>query len=604
MKEDHGSMEVSLPDQARAWLEALEQSLGAGSPERFDALFVDDAYWRDVVALTWDTCQFWGRDAVRDAMLELAGRAGVGNLRLDPERSAPTVVEFVGEPFVEVFFTFETAAGNGKGFARLAPDESADLGLRAQLIATALVSLHCAPEPDGRHPKLGFDPAYPGQTWGEWVAAKSDFSERDPDVLIIGGSHSGLSVGARFERKGTSYLIVEKNARPGDMWRGRYESLALHTPTRMNHLPYIPLPAHWATFLPKDKWADWLDAYATLMDLNLWTSTEALGASFDEESRTWEVHLRRADGTERTMHPKHVVLAVGGVGGRPRIPELPGLDEFAGEVLHSSRFATGADHEGKRVMVVGSSTTAHDICLDLHHKGATPVMAQRGATCVVEIDEVLRFSADYDRVAVEEADQIRSSMALPLMIKRAQAYTVMTEASHADLHAGLREAGQKLTTGHDRTGWSIKLFRDAAGYYLNVGASEAIVDGRIGVLDFDRIERFVADGALLDDGTVVPVDVVVLATGYHDLSTDIDALLGPAVAKRIGRCVGVADDGEYRTMSRPTAQAHLWLINGGIVDARKSSDVLALQVIAQIEGLVPSLVRQPDGSVLPLAPGS
>jgi putative flavoprotein involved in K+ transport len=62
----------------------------------------------------------------------------------------------------------------------------------------------------------------------------------------------------------------------------------------------------------------------------------------------------------------------------------------------------------------------------------------------------------------------------------------------------------------------------------------------------------------------------------------------------------VADDGEYRTMSRPTAQAHLWLINGGIVDARKSSDLLALQVIAQLRGLTPSLVRTPDGTVAPL----
>jgi putative flavoprotein involved in K+ transport len=251
-------------------------------------------------------------------------------------------------------------------------------------------------------------------------------------------------------------------------------------------------------------------------------------------------------------------------------------------------------------MVIGASTTAHDICLDLYHKGARPTMAQRGATCVVNIDEVLNFSADYGRVAVDEADQLRNSMNLPLMIRRAQAYTLTTEASHAVLHTGLRKAGQKLTTGHDKTGWSMRLFRDAAGYYLNVGASEAIVEGKIKVVDFERIERFVPDGVRLADGNTMPFDAVVLATGYHDLSNDIEELFGSDVAHKIGRCVGVADDGEYRTMSRPTAQPHLWLINGGIVDARKSSDILALQIIAQMEGLVPSLVRQPDGSVKPL----
>lgn len=597
-------MSVPIGDQAQAWLGALEQVLRRGDPNGFDELFLQDSYWRDMVALTWDTCQFWGRGAIRDEMLTRGGPAGVANLRLDPERSAPKVAEFLGTPYVEVFFAFDTAVGTGKGFARLARGDAAQAGLRAHLIATMLVALDCAPEHVGRHPRLGFEPARPGQTWGEWVAAKAEFGDHDPEVLVIGGSQAGLSVGARFERKGASYLIVEKNPRPGDTWRNRYESLALHTPTWMNHLPYIPLPAHWASFTPKDQWADWLDSYARLMSLNLWTSTEVLSAAFDETTREWEVCVRLADGTERTMRPKHVVLAVGGVGGRPRIPDLPGLRDFGGEVTHSSAYTTGAAFAGWRVLVVGSSTTAHDICLDLLHKGASPTMAQRGATCVVDIDEVVKFSADYRSLPVDEADQLRSSLALPLMIERAQAYTVETERSHAELHAGLRRAGLKLTTGHDRTGWTIKLFRDAAGYYLNVGASEAIADGRIEVLDFAQIDRFVAEGALLGDGRVVAFDAVVLATGYHDLSVDVEALFGPAVAKKVGRCVGVADDGEYRTMSRPTAQPHLWMINGGIVDARKSSDLLALQVIAQLKGLVPSFVRGPDGRIEAMTEGA
>jgi putative flavoprotein involved in K+ transport len=186
------------------------------------------------------------------------------------------------------------------------------------------------------------------------------------------------------------------------------------------------------------------------------------------------------------------------------------------------------------------------------------------------------------------------------MVERAKAYTLNTEASHAELHNGLRKAGQKLTIGDDDTGWTMKLFREVRGYYLNVGASEAIVEGKIAMLDFGQIERFVPDGVLLTDGSVAPFEAVVLCTGYHDLSEDVAALIGPEVAQKIGRCIGVAEDGEYRTMGRPTAQLHLWLMNGGIVDARKSSDILALQVIAQMEGLTPSLVRQPDGSVKPL----
>ena len=581
-----------LTDQAKAWLVALEQALGSGNQPDFDDLLLEESYWRDMVALTWDTCQFWGRDKIRVAINAAAPKMGFGNLRLDDERSAPRLADFVGEPYVEMFFAFDTKYGKGKGFARLSQDATAFSGLRAMMVATNLMELHVAPEPKGRHHRLGFEPAFPGQNYGEWNAAKRDFSEKDPDVLIIGGSHSGLCVGARFERKGTSYLIVEKNAKPGDMWRGRYEALALHTPTVINHLPYIPMPDHWSMFTPKDQWADFCDAYALLMNLNLWGNTEARGCSFDEATMTWNVELKLADGSTRVMHPKHVVLAVGGVGGRPRIPELPGLKEFKGDVKHSSAFASGAPYTGKKVMVVGASTTAHDICLDLAMRGADTMMAQRGATCVVNISEVLAFGADYARVSGDEADMLRSAMPYPLWIKRAKVYTEGTEKSHKELHDGLRRAGQRLTIGHDDTGWSIKLFREAAGYYLNVGASEAIVDGRIKMQDYDEIDKFVPQGALLKDGSIIELDAVILCTGYYDLENDIAALLGDDIAKKVGRCNGVDPEyGEYRTMSRPTAQPHLWLINGGIPDSRKSSDHLAMQVIAPTSALRQSAGR-------------
>ncbi|MES2413774.1 MAG: NAD(P)/FAD-dependent oxidoreductase [Pseudomonadota bacterium] len=591
---------MSLADKSVAWLEGLEQWLTGQAQPAFSELFLEECYWRDMVSLTWDTRQFWGGELVEKELRSYAAPAGVRKLRLDPERSAPAMTELDGQTWIELFFAFETATGSCKGFARLAPDESERFGMRAQLVATSLVALHCAPDSPGRHARLGFDPAQPGQTWAEWRADKSDFSNREPDVLIIGGSHSGLSLGARFERKGISYLIIEKNQKPGDMWRSRYEALALHTNTPANDLPYIPLPKHWGTFTPKDQWADWLDSYASLMDLNFLGGTEAVGGSFDEEKREWEVRTRQADGSLRTFRPKHVVLAVGGVGGKPRVPDLPGLKSFGGKVLHSSAFKSGAAYTGQKVMVVGSSTTAHDICLDLYNKGAAPTMAQRGATCVVNIDEVVKFTGDYQKVSVDEADQRRSAtFVLPLLIKRTQANTVRTEREHADLHAGLRKAGQKLTVGHDNTGWLMKLFRDLAGYYLNIGCSDAIIEGKVKVLDFDTIAHFTASGVQLRDGSAQAFDTIVLATGYQDLSRDIEALFGAEVAGRVGKGIGLAEDGEYRNMSRPTGQPHLWVMLGGIIDARRSSDPLAMQIIAQMKGLVPTLVRQADGSSKP-----
>lgn len=593
-------------ERAVSWLAAFNEYVKGERSYSFRELFLEQSYWRDMVSLTWDTRQFWGIEAVEPAFLQGAASVGLCNLRLDPTRSAPAEVVLDDEPYVELFFAFDVDAGKGQGFLRLLIDEQARLGCRAQLIATSLASLHCAPELEGRHPSHGFKAQYPGQTWSEWLARKSEFADKDPDVLIIGGSQSGISLGARFERKGVSYLIIEKNRLPGDTWRGRYDSLALHTATPANDLPYIPLPKTWSNFTPKDQWADWLDSYAKLMHLNFWGETEALGGAYDEQTRTWEVRIRKSDGSLRTFRPKHVVLAVGGVGGKPRIPDLPGLKEFKGSVVHSSAYRSGDAYKGKRVMVLGSSTTAHDICFDLYNKGAIPTMTQRGATCVVNIAEAVKFVADYNRVSVEEADQRRSAnFVLPLLIKRTQAATIKTEIDHAQLHEGLRKAGQKLTTGHDKTGWLMKLFRDLAGYYLNIGCSDAIVEGKIKMLDFEKVARFVPSGVCLGNGAVEPFDDIILATGYQDLSHDIELLFGREIAQKVGKGIGLAEDGEYRNMGRPTGQPHLWLMLGGIIDARKSSDHLAMQIIAQMEGLVPTLVRQPDGSCKPLeAPAS
>ena len=65
-------------------------------------------------------------------------------------------------------------------------------------------------------------------------------------------------------------IIVERNERPGDSWRKRYKSLALHDPVRYDHLPYLPFPANWPVFSPKDKIGDWLEMYTKVMELDYW----------------------------------------------------------------------------------------------------------------------------------------------------------------------------------------------------------------------------------------------------------------------------------------------------------------------------------------------
>ncbi len=112
------------------------------------------------------------------------------------------------------------------------------------------------------------------------------------------------------------------------------------------------------------------------MELNFWTETEFEGGSYDEKEGRWTVTLRRADGGKRTMHPRHVVLATG-VSGIPSVPEIAGLKDFAGKVMHSSQYDDGESWKGKRAIVIGTGNSGHDIAQDLHSSGAHVTLFQR-----------------------------------------------------------------------------------------------------------------------------------------------------------------------------------------------------------------------------------
>jgi putative flavoprotein involved in K+ transport len=162
---------------------------------------------------------------------------------------------------------------------------------------------------------------------------------------------------------------------------------------------------------------------------------------------------------------------------------------------------------------------------------------------------------------------------------------------------GLRKAGMTLTIGEEKAGWVHRLHKTFSGYYLDVGASQAIIDGRIKMIQMADVDRFVSSGVQLNDGQVIELDTVVAATGYRNVQTTIARLFGQDIAERVGPIGGIAEDGEHRNMARPTRQPHLWMLFGGIMDARKMSEVLALQIVAQLDGVVPSLVRTEDGRV-------
>ncbi|WP_182379287.1 NAD(P)/FAD-dependent oxidoreductase [Nocardioides sp. WS12] len=591
MTNNESAVETDFAPLVGHWFEALNAALEGGDPDQIEDLFCDDAYWRDLIALTWRLGHVGGSGQIAKALLDARLTHDVRDLHVALHRTTPRLKSRLMREVVEAYFEFTTNVGTGQGVIRFEPNQDNETALRAWTVLTKIRSIHGVPVPGvgERHPGRGYDREGSTDNWADRRAQSVAYEDREPEVVIAGAGQSGLMLAAHLGVLGVDALIVEKNDRIGDNWRNRYHSLALHNPTDMVQLPYMPFPRTFPEYLPKDQFANWLEAYALNMNLNTWTSTEFLGADYDEVEEVWTVKVRRGDGTERTLHPRHVVVATGGAGGQPRFAELPGLEDFKGEVIHSSQFDSGRRFQGKNVVVVGVATSAHDIALDLYQNDATVTMLQRSASIVVSLETAnAAYGQYFDGTPIEEADMISAGNFIhPLMVPAMQAGTKIMEEKDKVLLDRLRAVGMKLDSGIDGTGFMYKFFQTGGGYYIDVGASDVVARGDIRLVQTEDLLRLDANGAQLADGTHVPVDAIVMATGYKNQGAEAQRYFGDELAAQLGDVSRFGEDGELRNAWKPTAQKGLWFMISGVAQARTYSPVLALQLKAEQLGILP-----------------
>jgi cation diffusion facilitator CzcD-associated flavoprotein CzcO len=574
---------------AQAWLDAFERVLGEADPAALNQLFLADSYWRDVLALSWKLQTRAGRDAIARELAVFGAKTGAANFKIAPNRAAPRRVTRAGTGTIEVIFHFETSTGRGSGIVRLSPDAADGDRLKAWTLLTALDELKGFEEELDRSRPRGqaYSRDFRGPNWLDLRNAARAYEGRDPTVLVVGGGQAGLAIAARLKQLKIDTLIVDREARIGDNWRKRYHALTLHNQVQVNHMPYMPFPPNWPVYIPKDKLANWFEAYVDAMELNFWTGTEFEGGSYDEATAQWTVTLRRADGARRTMNPRHVVMATG-VSGIANIPEIPSLENFNGTLVHSSRYEDGENWSGKRAIVIGTGNSGHDIAQDLHSSGAEVTLVQRSPTLVTNIEPSAQLAyATYNEGTLEDNDLIATSMPTPLAKKTHVMLTEQSKELDRELLDGLRRVGFKLDFGEAGTGWQFKYLTRGGGYYFNVGCSNLIVEGAIRLKQFDDIETFTADGARMKDGTLLPADLIVLSTGYKPQDYLVRKLFGEAVGDRVGPIWGFGDGLELRNMYTRTAQPGLWFIAGSLAQCRINSKYLALQIKAIEAGLLP-----------------
>ena len=556
------------------------------------ACFEPDGYWRDLVSFSWNMATLEGAPAILamlTAQLSLVKPAGF--------RIAAGEVAENSDDVSQAWIEFETATGRGQGHIRVRNG-------KIWTLLTTLKELKGFEEHSGttRHKGTEHGEASDRRTWTENREAEAANLgiTTQPYVVIIGGGQGGIALAARLRQLDVPTIVIEKNARAGDSWRNRYKSLCLHDPVWYDHLPYLPFPANWPIFTPKDKLGDWLEMYTQVMELNYWASTAATNANYDQAAGEWVLHVTR-DGKEMVLRPKHLVLATG-MSGKPNMPDFPGQDSFAGAQQHSSQHPGPDQWRGKKVVVIGGNNSAHDICAALWQGGVDVTMVQRSSTHVVRSDTLMKHGmrplyseeAAAAGITTHKADMTFASIPYALMAGLQKTVFDTIRAEDAAFYAALAGSGFMLDFGADDSGIFLKYIRRGSGYYIDVGASQLIIDGKIKLKSGIGVSHLTKTAVVLQDGTELPADLVVYATGYGSMNGWAAELISQDVADKVGKCWGLGSgttndpgpwEGEPRNMWKPTRQEALWFHGGNLHQSRHYSQFLALQLKARHAGI-------------------
>ncbi|WP_438390856.1 NAD(P)/FAD-dependent oxidoreductase [Caballeronia sp. DA-9] len=573
-------------------LEAFEAALRSGDASAAAALFQPDGYWRDLVAFTWNIKTMEGREPIA-AMLD----AQLNAVKPSKLKIADGETATESDGVTQAWITFETGVARGTGFIRVRD------GLIWTLLTT-MTELKGHEEPKGRKRPMGAEHgARTDRTsWTEKRAAEQETLgyERQPYCLIVGGGQGGIALGARMRQLGVPTIIVDKNEKPGDAWRARYKTLCLHDPVWYDHMPYLPFPDNWPVFSPKDKIGDWLEMYTKVMELNYWGATTCKSARYDESAGEWIVEVER-NGENVTLRPKQLVLATG-MSGKANVPRFKGMDVFKGEQHHSSQHPGPDAYKGKKVVVIGANNSSHDICAALWEAGVDVTMVQRSSTHIVKSDSLMELALGdlYSERAVAsgmttmKADLTFASIPYKILHEFQIPVYDAIKKRDAEFYERLEKRGFMLDFGDDGSGLFMKYLRRGSGYYIDVGASDLVADGKIKLKSGVDVVELKEHSVVLSDGSELEADLVVYATGYGSMNGWAADLISREVADKVGKVWGLGSnttkdpgpwEGEQRNMWKPTQQQALWFHGGNLHQSRHYSQYLSLQLKARMEGI-------------------
>ncbi|GAB1319243.1 Flavoprotein involved in K+ transport [Madurella fahalii] len=593
--------------QALAILDKLNAALAANDVELLEScFFASQAYWRDALALTYHLRTFTTPGVIATCLLETkALRRLVGEIKLQGTAQfipAAPVLQFID---CDLVFKTSSPAATCIGRIVLLPVKTDGIiKWKIWILSTRLGDLDVHPENEAllKAPGRQLD----------------GVQEFETDVFIIGGGNAAVALAARCKAFGIDSVMAERNAQPGDNWQLRYDCMKFHIPTSFCELPYMAYDKELQTphLLTRDELAEQVRRYVKTFNLNMINSAQIRSTTYDQSAKRWTVKFQTPSG-QHTAVSKHLVQATGFGSQKIYIPPMADEGLYKGISIHSAHYknATELKEKGvKSVLIIGSANTAFDILEDCHAAGLQTTMNARSTTYIVPLDYVCdnRSLAAYD-FGVPAADRL--FMTLPTWVDSQFAAGLFAQfaAQEPDRYKPLAAAGFPcIDSSHPEAVLMHHLLERAGGHYVDIGGTKLIVEGKVDLKALVEPVGYTETGLRFSDGSTVDADAVVWCTGFCDhngssvtaeilgasVSNGVNGetasnVLGPnQIAARVDATWGVDAEGEVRGMwKRQLRLDNFWMMGGYTQQHRWHSRTVALQIKADLEGILPPAYR-------------
>ncbi|KAI1134738.1 FAD/NAD(P)-binding domain-containing protein [Hypoxylon sp. FL0543] len=596
--------EGEASNHALAVLDSFNAAVETGDARKLETcFFADQAFWRDMLALTYHLRTFTSPSVISSAFMKTKSLRGLkGGFALDGPAKlilATPVLQFID---CRVSFRTSFPAATCSGGVILLPTKAergasdGTLEWKIWILTTWVENLDLQAEDETLLQSPG--------------RKLNDAEMIDTDVLIIGGGNAGITLAARLKALGVESVMLEKNAQVGDNWMTRYDCLRFHIPTASCEMPYLRYGKDLQTphLLSREDISRHLKRYVEAFNLNIITSARILSTVYDKASKKWIVHVRTPNGGVKAIC-KQLVQATGFSSSKPYTPPMSDSHLYKGIRVHSARYKNAKllkEQGAKAVIVVGSANTAFDIIEDCYDAGLKTTMNARSQTYLLPIEYVQdkRVLGAYDHMPIDVADKM--FMTMPTSVDAHDRYQALATAGFPVIDSRHQDA---ILQHH--------LLERGGGHYVDMGQGVSLIsEGKVAVKGGVEPVAYTETGLRFSDGSTVDADVVVWCTGFadHDARASIadilggnhdatsttstsntdENILGPQdVAALMDATMGLDIEGEVRGWwKRQLRLDNYWIIGGHIQLQRWWSRVLAQQIKLAVEGILPPAYRE------------